>query len=109
MNFNEYQTKAYETEIYKGKADPIQYLLLGLHEEGGEIAGKVKKVLRDEKGVFSEKFKEDIKKELGDVLWYLSALAKEFGFDLNSIAEANIVKINSRKERDRLHGEGDDR
>ena len=57
----------------------------------------------------SEKKKEELMKEMGDVFWYLAALATELNLNLNEIAEKNISKLNSRKERDILHGEGDNR
>ncbi len=83
--------------------------VLGLVDEAGEVAGKLKKLYRDKKGILDDDYKKLIAKELGDVLWYLSALSRKLGFSLSEIAEMNLEKLNSRKERGRLHGDGDNR
>ena len=77
--------------------------------EAGEVAEKVAKVFRDELGHFTVESKQAIKKELGDVLWYVSALANELGFKLSDVAACNLEKLNSRAERGVLKGSGDDR
>jgi len=77
--------------------------------ESGEVAEKVKKVLRDEGGVISEEKKREIAKEIGDILWYASQLAAELGFTLSEIAEINLNKLASRAERGVLTGNGDNR
>lgn len=107
MNFKEYQEKAKETAIYPKTEPSWLYPLLGLGGETGEIFEKLKKVIRDENGRVSQEKLELIKKELGDVLWYLATLSTELGLDLNEIAEENIKKLFSRKERNVLHGSGD--
>jgi NTP pyrophosphatase (non-canonical NTP hydrolase) len=83
--------------------------VLGLCGETGEIAEKIKKLIRDKKAILDEEFISEIKKELGDVLWYLAVLAKQFDLNLNDIAEKNIEKLASRKERNVLSGSGDER
>ena len=85
------------------------YPTLGLASEAGEVAGKVKKIMRDDSGVVSDEKREDIKSELGDVLWYVSQCATEFGLSLDDIAQANIEKLFSRKDRGVLGGSGDGR
>lgn len=109
MNFNDYQKKAVSTAI---RTDDMSYLLrmvLGLVGESGEIAEKFKKWLRNGTNDRSEIDTEDMKKELGDVLWYVAGLADELGISLEDIAQANVEKLASRKDRGVLHGDGDNR
>jgi NTP pyrophosphatase (non-canonical NTP hydrolase) len=82
---------------------------LGLTGEAGEVADKVKKVLRDRDGVFDLERREAIKLELGDVLWYVAQLSSELGFELNEVAEANLNKLASRAKRGQIKGSGDER
>lgn len=109
MNFNEYQEKARQTAIYPDKDNNFIYPTLGLVGEAGEVAEKIKKVIRDDLGIISEEKKVEIIKELGDVLWYVANLAKELNVDLESVALANLEKLQSRQKRDELHGSGDNR
>ncbi|MDD3032838.1 MAG: nucleoside triphosphate pyrophosphohydrolase family protein [Candidatus Pacebacteria bacterium] len=109
MEFNEYQEKARETAIYPDKDHNFIYPTLGLVGEAGEVAEKIKKVIRDDGGVVSEEKKIETIKELGDVLWYVANLAKELNVDLESVALANLEKLQSRKQRDQLQGSGDNR
>ena len=85
------------------------YPALGLVGEAGEVADKLKKVIRDNGGVLTDPVRDAVAKELGDVLWYVSVLAYEMDYDLNEIAQINIDKLNSRKERGVLSGSGDNR
>lgn len=105
---NAYQAAANETAIFPPDQG-IVYTALGLASEAGEVTDKVKKVIRDSDGDFSSEAREGIKKELGDVLWYVSSLARELGFTLEEVAEANILKLSSRFDRDMIGGSGDDR
>lgn len=109
MDFNEYQEQANLTAIYPEKGGNIYYPTLGLAGEAGEVCEKVKKVMRDSDGILSETVVEDLKKELGDVLWYLSAIASELETSLGEIAAINIEKLLSRQARGKLGGSGDDR
>jgi NTP pyrophosphatase (non-canonical NTP hydrolase) len=109
MNFNEYQIKARETAVYPNINSNFIYPTLGLVGEAGEVAEKIKKVIRDNNGIISEEKKEEIKKELGDVLWYVANLAKELNIDLDDVAQGNIEKLFSRMERNKIHGDGDNR
>ena len=106
MNFSEYQKRANATAIYDSKFS-ILYPTLGLAGEAGEVAEKVKKIIRDNKSSIDEK--ESVAKELGDVLWYVAAVARDIGYSLEVIAEMNIEKLESRKERGVLQGNGDNR
>jgi NTP pyrophosphatase (non-canonical NTP hydrolase) len=108
MTLNEYQERAIKTAIY-GAGHAIVYPTLGLAGEAGEVADKVKKVLRDNDGVFSEEIKAGLAKEIGDVLWYCAALSRDLGFTLEEISAMNLEKLNSRKERNVIAGSGDDR
>lgn len=105
---DEYQNFAWETSIYPADMSII-YPTLGLVGEAGEVADKVKKVYRDNDRRFDPEHREAIAKELGDVLWYLANVATDLGFRLSEIAQMNVDKINSRRERNVMHGEGDER
>lgn len=108
MNFSEYQEKARSTAIYPPEMARI-YPTLGLAGEAGEVAEKVKKIIRDKGNNFDEVDVENIKKELGDVIWYVANIAFDFGINLQDVAETNIEKLMSRKERGVLKGSGDNR
>jgi NTP pyrophosphatase (non-canonical NTP hydrolase) len=108
MTINEYQNKAIKTAIY-GVGNSIIYPTLGLAGEAGEVADKVKKVLRDSNGEFSDEVKKQIIFESGDVLWYLAALARDLGYTLEEMAQMNLDKLASRKERNQISGSGDNR
>jgi len=103
IGFREYQHKAVSFAIYPA-THKVLYPALGLCGETGEVAEKVKKQVRD--GVFN---RHEVAKELGDVLWYLSNLANDIGYNLDEIADMNIEKLTSRKNRDKIKGSGDNR
>jgi len=109
MNFNEYQKQARTTRLEVPTIPYHVYLALGLVNEAGEVVGKIKKLHRDDDGKLSDERREVLKKELGDVLWYLSQLAADLDLSLQEIAEHNIEKLFSRKERGVLTGDGDKR
>jgi len=109
MDLNAYQQGARSTARYPNVgANPI-YPTLGLCGEAGEVADKVKKVLRDQGGSFNAEIREALKLELGDVLWYVAQLSSELGFELAEIAEANLNKLASRAARNVIGGSGDHR
>lgn len=108
MDFNEYQQKAVSTAIY-GAGNAVVYPALGLAGEAGEVAEKIKKMLRDDDGILTPERKDAIKKEIGDVLWYAAALARDCELNLDDIAKANIEKLFDRRERGVLKGDGDNR
>ena len=109
MDINAYQAAARRTATYPDVGQNPIYPTLGLTGEAGEVADKVKKVLRDREGVFDEPTREAIKLELGDVLWYVAQLASELGYDLEEVATANLNKLASRAARGRIGGSGDQR
>ena len=105
MTFNEYQEFVSSIKRYPTQ-NKMLYPTLGLCGEAGEVAEKVKKHIRD--GA-KENFKETITKELGDVLWYLSELAGDLDITLQEVADTNKQKLEDRLQRNKLHGEGDNR
>ena len=109
MDFNDYQTKSRKTAGYPAIGNPIIYPTLGLVNEAGEVAGKIKKVFRDKDGLISEETREALKAELGDVLWYIAQVATELDISLDEIAEYNIAKLFDRLERGKIQGDGDNR
>lgn len=109
MDFNEYQKLARQTAIYSGAGKNFAYPALGLCGEAGEVAEKIKRVVRDGRTEISPEEIKEISKELGDVLWYVANLAREVGLDLDTIASENITKLQSRRDRGVLHGSGDNR
>ncbi|MGI6278731.1 MAG: nucleoside triphosphate pyrophosphohydrolase family protein [Patescibacteria group bacterium] len=109
MDFDNYQKEAKKTAIYPDRGKNFIYPTLGLVGEAGEIAEKIKKIIRDEKGLVSEEKRKELNKELGDVLWYLANLADELNLSLEEIAKANLTKLASRQKRNCLHGDGDNR
>lgn len=109
MDFDDYQKKAGATALYPGRGQgDLSYPALGLNGEAGEVAEYVKKTIRDHGGDVSF-YRDKLRKELGDVLWYVAACCHELGFDMSDVAQANLDKLASRAQRDVLHGEGDDR
>ena len=109
MDFKTYQKQARLTAQYPNLGSNNIYPTLGLVGEAGEVAEKVKKVIRDKKGIFDDESKKGIKKELGDVLWYLSNLCIEFDFKLEEVALQNLNKLKLRAAKGKISGSGDDR
>ena len=117
MNFNEYQNQAIQTDVaHNATTDSARYngymeKALGLAGETGEVLEIIKKMIRDKGGVFetTQEDREKLKKELGDILWYLSAIAYYNDIELEDIAKTNLEKLASRQKRDKIHGSGDDR
>lgn len=109
MTFNDYQKRAKTTAQYSATVPVWLYLVLGLVSESGEVADKFKKIIRNKDSQFSGDDKAEIKKELGDVLWYLSQIAEELGFSFEAVAQANLAKLADRKKRDVIKSTGDNR
>lgn len=108
MRLKTYQEEATKTAIY-GSGSKVNYPVLGLVGEAGELANKYKKVLRDDDGILHPDKREDMIKELGDVLWYVAALARDLGANLEDVALANLDKLKSRQLRGVIGGSGDNR
>jgi NTP pyrophosphatase (non-canonical NTP hydrolase) len=98
IDLNSYQNKAGDTAVYPGKGtdDGVNYTILGLVGEAGELANKFKKVLRNNESLSVTK-KAELVDELGDVLWYVAGLATELGYSLEGVALANLAKLALRK------------
>ena len=109
MDLNTYQEQARSTAIYPNLGSNFVYPALGLCGEAGEIAEKVKKIIRDDQGVITDTKRDSMALELGDVLWYVSQLAAEIDYSLNDIAQINLDKLESRAERGVISGSGDNR
>ncbi len=109
MMFYSYQQEAAKTAIYPGRGTlkGLEYAVLGLCGEAGEVANKLKKVLRDHCGLLTKDRKEELAKEIGDVIWYISAIADELGYDLHEIAAMNLDKLQGRQRDGTLQGSGD--
>jgi len=107
---NEYQSIANDTAIYPNKntINGLIYTALGLGE-AGEVQNKVKKVIRDDKGIVTEEKRVAIAKELGGNLWYIAMCAKELGYSLSDIANMNLNELKDRKSRGVIQGSGDNR
>lgn len=109
MDFKEYQERSRVTAVYPDAGKNFVYPTLGLVGEAGEVAEKIKKVMRDAKMIVSDEKRTEIEKEMGDVLWYLAQLSTELGLSLDTVAEKNLAKLLDRKDRGVLHGSGDNR
>lgn len=113
MDFNEYQKKTAKYDLAEATNDlkAVGFIekVLGLVGEAGETADKIKKILRDKNGVVSNEDKDLIVKELGDTLWYIAAISRYLEVPLSEVADNNISKLESRYQRNKIHGEGDKR
>lgn len=109
MRLSDYQQRSRATAVYPGAGENLLYPTLGLCGEAGEVAEKVKKMVRDDGGTLSDERRAALGLELGDVLWYVAQLATEAGLELDEIAEGNLEKLTSRQARGRLAGSGDTR
>ena len=108
VDFNSYQRSASSTAIYPDQ-HKIIYPALGMAGEAGEVANKVKKLIRDGPENRPETWREDIASEIGDVLWYCAALANDLNLTLGMIASQNLNKLQKRKAKGTLGGSGDTR
>lgn len=113
MNFDEYQAKAKKYDMGEpggGLMTPaFMEKVLGLAGEAGEATDKVKKILRDHDGELTEKDRAGLLKELGDVLWYVASVARYLDEPLSEVAKGNLAKLESRYQRGKLGGSGDER
>lgn len=109
MDLSEYQARARVTAVYPHAGENLLYPTLGLCGEAGEVAEKIKKMIRDDDGTLTDERRSALSKELGDVLWYLAQIATEADLELAAIAAANLEKLSSRQRRNVLQGSGDDR
>ncbi len=106
-SFNTYQQQSRKTWNLVHTDHPIVYPTLGLVNEAGEVAGKIKKIFRDKGGQIGEEERQALKGELGDVLWYLAQICTELDLTLEEVAAHNLEKLFDRLERGVIRGEGD--
>ena len=106
MDFNDYQKLTQKTANYP-KELGLNYATLGLVGEAGEVANKVKKIIRDDNNILTEERRKQLNFEIGDILWYCSQLATELDLNLENIAIDNIKKLNDRCLRNKINGDGD--
>ena len=113
MKFDEYQERAKKYDLSEVSTDlkSVGFIekVLGLVGEAGETADKIKKILRDKDGVVSDDDRDLIVKELGDTLWYIASIARYLEVPMSEVAEVNLSKLESRYQRNQIHGEGDKR
>jgi len=109
MECDEYQRAALRTARDRDAPDEFMHLVLGLVGEAGEIAEKVKKLVRDHNSDLTQLDRDDMAAELGDVLWYAAVLASFLGLSLDDVARRNIDKLADRQRRGLLGGSGDNR
>lgn len=111
--FNNYQDKAAkydQFELTDDLTNPGMFeKVLGLTGEAGEVADKVKKIVRDKNGKVTEEDRKEIAKELGDVMWYVASIARYLGISLSEVAQMNLDKLESRYQRGKIGGDGDNR
>lgn len=109
LRMSAYQKISRKTAQYPDIGLPLVYPAIGLADEAGEVLGKVKKLFRDHDGIVTDEFRDAIKKEAGDVLWYLAQLCTELGLKMDDVAMENLTKLQSRAERGVIQGDGDER
>ncbi len=107
--FKQYQRLAKTTAMYpRDGISGVDYVALGLCE-AGEVQNQLKKAIRDDNGVVTEERRAAVAKELGDLLWYVAMTCEELGLELEDVAQGNVTKLFSRKERGVIKGSGDNR
>ena len=109
MDFDEYQAVSRKTAQYPDLGRNLCYPALGLAGETGEVAERVKKLIRDDAGVLTPERRDALKAELGDVLWYVAALCSELELSMSEVAEYNVRKLHDRRARNVIRGDGDTR
>lgn len=109
MTFADYQKKSRRTAKYPEIGHKVIYPALGLAGESGEVLNKIKKIFRDDEGQLTQQMREDVKKELGDLLWYMAQICTELGISFDDVAQGNLDKLLSRQKRGALGGSGDNR
>lgn len=114
MTIQDYSTQALSTDLYDITNQPIDShamleKVFGLVGEAGEVADKFKKLIRDKNAEATDADKKELAKELGDVLWYVNSVGAYLGYSLDEIAQMNLDKVLSRKDRGKIQGSGDNR
>jgi len=108
LTFDDYQETARKTAVYPSNYK-LTYPALGLVGEAGEVANKIKKIIRDGETKMPPDWKDQVASEIGDVLWYCAALASDLDISLGRIAGQNRAKLEERMQNNKIHGSGDKR
>lgn len=108
MDFVNYQWRTSQTAIYPSEK-ALEYLSLGLVSEAGEVAGKVKKIIRDHNSVLTSDMKDSLIAEIGDVMWYIAQLCEALETNMSVVARKNVEKLAQRQKSNTLSGDGDNR
>jgi len=108
-DFDDYQKQCKKTAVYPKIGKNFSYPTIGLMGEAGEVANKIKKLIRDDKGKINNVRRDEIKAEIGDMMWYTAQLSTELGIKFSDVFKANLEKLASRQKRGTLHGSGDKR
>jgi len=109
MTFTEYMKNTIPTVKYPNMGNNLYYPTLGLAGEAGEVANKIKKIMRDNGGGITDGIRNDIAGELGDCLWYIAAICRELKIDLEEVANEDLAKLKKRLKRGTILGKGDNR
>lgn len=110
MTLDDYQKEALTTALWSGdNMKDLAHWVLGISGEAGEVAEKVKKIIRDKDGELNDESKAELMKELGDVLWYIAVMAEHLGYRLEEVGQTNISKLRDRQKRNVIQGSGDNR
>jgi len=109
-SFNDYQQQALTTAVHHDNPEMDKSIFaMGIAGEAGEVIEKWKKIVAYRGGIVTDEDKQELSKELGDVLWYIAVFAHELGLNLDDIVDQNLAKLASRKERNVIKGQGDNR
>jgi len=108
-DFDLYQKKCTKTAVYPNIGKNFTYPTIGLMGEAGEVANKIKKLIRDEGYQITKEKRDEIKAEIGDMMWYIAQLSTELGIKLSDVVDYNLKKLAKRKKENKIHGSGDNR
>ncbi len=108
-DFDDYQKRCKKTAVYPKIGKNFTYPTIGLMGEAGEVANKIKKLIRDDGGKITPARREEINAEIGDLMWYVAQLSTELGLKLSDVAKYNLEKLAKRQKENKIHGSGDNR
>ncbi len=108
-DFDEYQKRCKKTAVYPKIGKNFTYPTIGLMGEAGEVSNKIKKLIRDDRSKITPLRRDELKAEIGDLMWYTAQLSTELGLKLSDIAKYNLEKLAKRQKENKIHGSGDNR